>query len=177
MKRSGENIEEMEADAQREDQGEKQVKRKAEEQEVKSVSWEEFVSREGYKERCEDYESGMTEKQINEVGVQLEGEVFGEEREMKKECEEVAWDDVKGGELDIGKVREGRKEEVEYMEKRCIWEIRDERECWEKTGKGPVSVKWVDTDKGDRIRCRLVARDFLKEERSIEMTCLQRRHH
>ena len=40
----------------------------------------------------------------------------------------------------------------------------DVNDCWEKTGKRPVTVKWVDTDKGSEeapnIRCRLVARDF-----------------
>ena len=167
-KRSGGHIEEMEADAQREDQGERQVKRKAEEQEVRSVTWEAYMKGEGYTYdgrigRWTDLEEEITEKEINEVSMKLIEEVFGEERETNKECEEVAWDDVKGGMLDIRKVREGRKEEVEYMEKRGIWEVKDEKECWEKTGKGPVSVKWVDTDKGDRIRCRLVARDFKKK--------------
>ena len=36
--------------------------------------------------------------------------------------------------------------------------------CYKMTGKPPVSVKWVDTNKGTddepMIRCRLVARDF-----------------
>ena len=39
----------------------------------------------------------------------------------------------------------------------------DERpvaECWEKLGKAPVTVRWVDTMKSDGVRSRLVARDF-----------------
>ena len=40
----------------------------------------------------------------------------------------------------------------------------DVAECWSRTGKAPVTVKWVDTDKGEngevRVRSRFVARDF-----------------
>ena len=77
-----------------------------------------------------------------------------------------AWDDVKGGELPFDKVREARKEEVTYMEGHKLWELRPISECWEKLGKAPVSMRWVDTNKGDEdadeweVRCRLMARDF-----------------
>ena len=52
------------------------------------------------------------------------------------------------------------------MEGRSIWSVRPVSECWEKTGRKPVSVRWVDTDKGFmgeggmEVRSRLVARDF-----------------
>jgi hypothetical protein len=67
-------------------------------------------------------------------------------------------------------VRAGRKEEVTFMENRGIWKVVKESECWEKTGKAPTTVKWVDTMKeGGLVRCRLVARDFKgKGERDRE---------
>ena len=75
-----------------------------------------------------------------------------------------AWDDVNAKVLDATKVREGRREEICYMKQRSIWDEVDVKNCWEKTGKGPLTVKWVDTNKGSDevpiIRCRLVARDF-----------------
>ena len=50
------------------------------------------------------------------------------------------------------------------MIKRGIWEEVDVEECWDRTGKGPIGVRWVDTNKGSEenpdVRCRLVARDF-----------------
>ena len=50
------------------------------------------------------------------------------------------------------------------MEERGIWVLRPIEECWQKTGKAPVSVRWVDTNKGTpefvEVRSRLVARDF-----------------
>jgi hypothetical protein len=75
--------------------------------------------------------------------------------------EEYAMDDVHGGQLDLSKVREARSEEVEFMKSRGIWREVPLQECWDTTGKPPVSVKWVDTMKqGGLVRSRLVARDF-----------------
>ncbi len=42
-------------------------------------------------------------------------------------------------------------------------------ECWKETGKAPIGVKWVDTNKGDKerpeYRCRLVAKEIKKDKR------------
>ena len=70
--------------------------------------------------------------------------------------------------MDPEKVKEGRREELAFMDKRGIWTVKPTKECWEVTGARPVSVRWVDTDKNWRaegewdplVRCRLVARDF-----------------
>jgi hypothetical protein len=76
-------------------------------------------------------------------------------------CDEYALDDVHGGVLDISKVREARSEEIEFMKSRSIWREVPIEECWSKSGKAPVTVKWVDTEKlGGVVRSRLVARDF-----------------
>ena len=75
-----------------------------------------------------------------------------------------AWDDVHGGELPLGLVKEARMEEVTFMRGKGIWTERPTSECWDKTGKAPTSVRWVDTNRGGdenwEIRSRLVARDF-----------------
>ena len=42
-------------------------------------------------------------------------------------------------------MKAARKEEVGYMEGRRIWSVRPVSECWEKLGKAPVSIRWVDT--------------------------------
>ena len=91
------------------------------------------------------------------------------EEEEWREAEQVAWDDVhEGHNLDPEKVKEGRKEELVFMDKRGIWTVKPTKECWAVTGAKPVSVRWVDTDKNwmpegewdPLVRCRLVARDF-----------------
>ncbi len=78
---------------------------------------------------------------------------------------DVAWDDVNGGVLNLKDVMAARHEEVGYMQGRNIWSLKPIQECWDKTGKDPVSVRWVDTDKGDLIRSRLVARDFKGQDK------------
>ena len=102
---------------------------------------------------------------INEVSTAIE-EAEGED-DMEFEGGQTAWDDVHGEELDLKLVRKGRKEEIDYMEFRGIWEVCDEEEAWRETGQGPTSTKWVDTNKGTKldplVRCRLVARDFRKK--------------
>eukprot|EP00973_Karenia_brevis_P059916 8339608-Karenia_brevis.AAC.1 len=79
--------------------------------------------------------------------------------------EKSASDDVHGGELPIELVRAGRKEEVDFIEGRNQWELRPISECIAVTGKPPIPMRWVDTDKGymrgeHDIRCRMVAKDF-----------------
>ena len=58
------------------------------------------------------------------------------------------------------------------MQARGIWEVVGEGDCWAATGAAPVTVKWVDTNKGSpqepMIRCRLVARDFRMNDRDRE---------
>ena len=64
----------------------------------------------------------------------------------------------------MDKVREARNEEIKFMQMKGIWEVVPTRECWERTGSAPVSVRWVDTNKGGpgemMVRSRLVARDL-----------------
>ena len=44
-------------------------------------------------------------------------------------------------------MEEARKAEVDYMENRGIWTLRPVTDCWDRTGKDPVSVRWVDRRK------------------------------
>ena len=75
--------------------------------------------------------------------------------------------------LDPEKVREARAEEVGYMTKKKLWREVDIQECWDRTGRAPVTVKWVDVlkaaDGETFVRSRLVARDFkVKGEKDRE---------
>jgi hypothetical protein len=102
---------------------------------------------------------------VQEVTSQMEGGLeYGEWESLEEECDEGAWDDVNGGSLPEGLVREARQEEVGFMVERGIWEECPVEESWRVTGKAPVTVRWVDTNKGTLlgmlIRSRLVARDF-----------------
>ena len=77
---------------------------------------------------------------------------------------DYAWDDVNNMELPMEAVREARKEEITYM-KNKTFKVVKKAEAYERTGKAPISTKWVDTDKSHgvgelRVRSRWVARDF-----------------
>ena len=61
-------------------------------------------------------------------------------------------------------VTKNRKEEVLFTNRRQLWSLAPITECWDKTGAGPTSCRWGDTNKLEDpnldVRCRLVARDF-----------------
>ena len=110
----------------------------------------------------EPIEIARVEGLVEEWALEIQNFVK-EEPEENPEMNE-AWDDVNGGELPLEDVTATRKEEIEYMQGRGIWKLAPLTECWNKTGKDPVTVRWVDTNKGGIesmiVRSRLVARDF-----------------
>ena len=75
-----------------------------------------------------------------------------------------AWDDKVGQELDPEVVRKARALEMEWYRKMNVFEKRPTQECFGKTKKPPIKVKWVDHNKGDRqhinVRSRLVAKQI-----------------
>ena len=116
---------------------------------------------EGKRRRLSHVEVMGLECLVGEWAEEVECQVV-EEEEWKDILQE-AWDDVhEEHNLDPKKVREGRKEELTFMDKRGIWTVRPTLECWDKTGTAPVSVRWVDTDKNwmpegewePLVRCR-----------------------
>ena len=59
---------------------------------------------------------------------------------------EVAYEDIKGTELDPNEVRKARMEEMEFMKRPGAYEVAPIEQCRNFTGHVPVSVKWVDTN-------------------------------
>ena len=82
---------------------------------------------------------------------------------------EAAWDDVSGAALDPKEVRRARSEEIEYVHKMELYEKVPVEECWNVTGKNPISTRWIDINKGDasspNYRSRLVAREINTHKR------------
>ena len=74
-------------------------------------------------------------------------------------------DDRTGKALDPTKVRAAREEGLKELDRR-VWVEADVKECWDKKGRAPIGVRWVDVDKGfDVYRSRLVAKDFRPRSR------------
>ena len=66
----------------------------------------------------------------------------------------------------MAKVKEARRADVAHMQGRKLSESRPLQVCWDKSGEARVSMRWVDTNRGNdhddewEIRCRSAARDF-----------------
>ena len=73
-----------------------------------------------------------------------------------------AWDDVTGVFLDADKVREAREEEMAFF-KKLVVDKRVHKSQVHATGGNMITVKWLDTNKGDKdhphYRSRLVGRE------------------
>ena len=73
-------------------------------------------------------------------------------------------DAITGQPLDPVLVAEARKKELEYFETKGVWHKRPRAEAYRRMGKPPITVKWVDVNKGDDLhpnyRSRLVAREI-----------------
>ena len=74
------------------------------------------------------------------------------------------FDDLTKQELSAWLVKAARKKELEYFESKSVWKKVSTQEAWRISGRPPVTVRWVDVDKGDNqrldMRSRLVARQI-----------------
>ena len=68
---------------------------------------------------------------------------------------------VDGTWIDLEVLIAGRKEEMEYMMKMGVFEVVDEKECYD-NGCKPLMLKWVDKMKGEKCLSRLVCREIKK---------------
>ena len=64
---------------------------------------------------------------------------------------------VDGTRIDPKLLIAGRKEEMDYMRKMGVFEVVDEKECYD-NGCKPIKLKFVDRMKGEKCRSRLVCR-------------------
>ena len=73
-------------------------------------------------------------------------------------------DDLTGQPLPDELVAAGKAKELAYFEAKGVWKLVPIAECRKLTGRPPISVRWVCTNKGDHlnpnVRCRLVARQI-----------------
>ena len=83
---------------------------------------------------------------------------------VKVSNEPVYKDDLTGQPLPPELVRQARAKELEYFGAKKVWGKRAFGEARKVTGRPPITVRWVDVNKGDNehpnIRSRLVARQI-----------------
>ena len=117
-----------------------------------------------------DIQTGMImeQPQVENAGLEIEecDEDEYEPSHLMAVCDEddarewMAEGDVKGGPLDAGKVREARATEMKFLKDRQVYGYARVWDAWEKTGKAPIGLKWIDSNKGTesnpKYRSRLV---------------------
>ena len=111
-----------------------------------------------------DKRSSLSEVGVNTVYEDLDAAVLAAQTEMHANADETFYDDITGQVLDSNLVRAAREKELDYVRSKCVWELEEIGTAKKLTGKSPISVRWVDVNKGDdvepNIRSRLVAREI-----------------
>ena len=73
-------------------------------------------------------------------------------------------DEITGLPLNEALCRAARQKEIDYFNSKGVWEMRTINEARSRMGRAPISVRWVEVNKGDdinpNIRSRLVAREI-----------------
>lgn len=103
---------------------------------------------------------------ISEINTLVSGPVPDEYLLKDFENEELGvgyWDDVNGGWLKPDLMQAARKDELDYVKQRGIYRVVLLAQCLEKTGKYPIPLRWVDTNKGDDARPNYRARLGVKD--------------
>ena len=115
---------------------------------------EEYVELEEYEE---DYYPKVTNK------------IVGSESGSSEE--QIYYDDITGVQLSTEGVLGARKEELDWLKKAEVYEKRTIEECWNETGKAPITLKWIDRNKGDsakpNYRSRIVVREVKKQHGAL----------
>ena len=83
------------------------------------------------------------------LNVLANGNSYGELLNLKAQNDEVFLDDLTGQHLDPALVREARAKEMEYVRSKSLWIKKQVKDCLDKTSRPPVTVRWVDINKGD----------------------------
>ena len=109
-----------------------------------------------------------TSKELMKAAEYVEGKYRTVEEDLDDQLEE-AWDDVSGAQLDPKVAKLARQEEIDYIHKMNLYTKVPVQECHQKAGKGTISVRWIDVNKGDierpNYRSRLVAREINTHKR------------
>ena len=119
----------------------------------------------GKAKAAEEYPTGLCQAIVEAYAIETKAkfhkaEVLGMEEDEKpwwqQEWElEEQWDENTGEQLNPAKVKEGRRKELEHFEQRGVWEVVPRTEDMK-----VLRTRWVQTNKGPDVRCRLVAQEF-----------------
>ena len=129
---------------------------------------------------CKAIIRGIT-AELRERGIVRDGEVgmhaVTDDGEVEKVLKNASTgfsgkfkDDLSGQLLNDAMVYEARAVELRYFESKGVWTKVPRQQAFARTGRPPITVRWVDVNKGDdinpRYRSRLVARQMKATDKS-----------
>ena len=114
-------------------------------------------------------------------GIQVPGDDAAVEREIRVPAKGFSGrfrDDLTGQVLNDALVIKAREVELSFFHSKGVWTKRPKSHARSKTGRPPISVRWVDANKGDdpnpNVRSRLVAGELGALDKSGQSTLLRR---
>ena len=79
------------------------------------------------------------------------------------------WDELSNRKLDKEEVVKARLDKLRQVYQHKVYRKVPIQECWDVTGKNPITVRWLDINKGDEenrdYRSRLVAQEIKRDKR------------
>ena len=75
-------------------------------------------------------------------------------------------DDTTGQILVDSLIEHARQVGVDYVEQKQVWELRDRVECFQRTGRPPGAVRWVDVIQGGDIHTNYRSRPVTRQMRT-----------
>ena len=82
---------------------------------------------------------------------------------------EEQWDELTGKTLDLKKVTEGRLKELKTFTERKVYVHYPRKAAMEDMDGKFVKTRWVQTVKGEEVRCRLVAQEFARGDPRVDL--------
>eukprot|EP00973_Karenia_brevis_P014279 1945027-Karenia_brevis.AAC.1 len=122
------------------------------------------------RELCEAIIQGLKEEMEDEKGYIMNLVEDIVRRNTEEDEGDYYIDDVYGKVLDTERVREARRKEMAYIIEMGVYEKVKIEEAYERTGKAPIKLRWIDTNKSNdenepNYRSRLVAKEFNNGQR------------
>ena len=87
------------------------------------------------------------------------------------EDQEVVYDSVTGVQLELDKVLKARREELDWVHKAQVYTKVPLEECYNETGKEPITLKWVDRNKGNQVKENYAVDLLFEKSRSNMVHC------
>ena len=139
----------------------------------------------GKAKQCEKYPGGLVQAILRGLRKQIKRDhpigsmSFGPTNEevdvdltLAPDDWETFSDEISGKALNAKLVREARAEEIEYARRYKVWEEVPVQQAWDRTGKAPISSRWIDVNKGDEARPQYRSRLVIQEVRSSNIEAI-----